>query len=100
MRIHNYSRLRTFWQQFPDAEKSLRAWYRLVECANWKSPADAKAMFGSVDFVGNNRLVFNIGGNKYRLIVAVNYGFHVAYVCFLGTHKRYDQVDAASVWED
>ncbi|KPC49657.1 hypothetical protein WG78_20080 [Amantichitinum ursilacus] len=65
--------------------------------ARWKSPQDIKARYGSADFVANNRVIFNIHGNHYRLIVAVVYRLQIVYVKFVGTHKAYDDIDAATV---
>jgi mRNA interferase HigB len=70
--------LRAFWEAYPPAEEPLRTWYALVDAAEWTGPADVKAMFGSADFVGDNRVIFNIGGNKYRLIVHVAYAYKVS----------------------
>jgi mRNA interferase HigB len=67
--------LRQFWEDHPDAEKPLRSWYATVDRAEWATPADVKAHFGPADFVGDNRVIVNIGGNKYRLIVHVSYTF-------------------------
>jgi len=75
----------------------LRAWYHDVLRAGWKSPADVKSVYASASIVGENRLVFNIGGNKYRLVVAVNYKYRMCYVRFIGTHKAYDSIDVATV---
>ena len=97
--MHNLSTLRNFWRRegCADAEGPLRAWFKEAEAANWRSPADIKRRYASASFVRGNRVVFNIGGNKYRLIVQVNYDFFVVYVRFIGTHKEYDRVDAESV---
>lgn len=98
MRIFNRSTLQAFWTKYPDAEQPLRAWHREVERASWKSTADIRARYGSADFVANNRVIFNIRGNRYRLVVAVKYepAFCV-FVRFLGTHSEYDEIDAATI---
>ena len=75
----------------------MRAWYHDVLRADWKSPADVKSVYASASIVGENRLVFNIGGNKYRLVVAVNYKYRMCYVRFIGTHKAYDGIDVTTV---
>lgn len=86
--------LKEFWVRHPPAEGPLRAWFSLVSKARWAGPADAKRAFGTtVDFVGDNRLVFDIGGNKYRLIVRVSYRFGRVLVKFIGTHAEYDRID-------
>ena len=90
--------LRLFWDHHPAAEIPLRTWYARVSDADWDGPADIKAMFGtSVDFVGDNRIVFDIGGNKFRLIVHVAYAYSRVQVKFVGTHKQYDAIDAETV---
>ena len=75
----------------------MRAWYHDVLHAGWKSPADVKRVYVSASVVGENRLVFNIGGNKYRLVVAVNYKYRMCYVRFIGTHQAYDRIDVTTV---
>ena len=89
--------LREFWEVHADAEQPLRAWYHDALRADWTSPADVKRVYASASIVGANRLVFNIGGNKYRLVVAVNYKYRICYVRFIGTHKAYDRIDVATV---
>jgi mRNA interferase HigB len=86
-----------FWQKHPDAEQPLRAWYHDVKHADWRSPAHIKAVYRNASFVGQNRVVFNIKGNKYRLIVAVQYDFRIVFIRFIGTHKEYDAIDAVKV---
>jgi mRNA interferase HigB len=90
--------LKLFWQKHPPAEGPLRGWFAVVSHAAWKGPADVKAMFGTgVDFVADNRLIFDIGGNKYRLVVHVAYRFKRVLVKFIGTHKEYDRIDPETV---
>lgn len=90
--------LRQFWERHPPAEGPLKAWFALVSHEEWRSPADVKAMFGNtVDFVADNRVIFYIGGNKYRLIVHIAYGFRRVLVKFVGTHADYDRIDPGSV---
>ena len=90
--------LREFWLVHPQAETPLRAWYDQVDKATWKTPHDVRAMFGSVDFVGDNRAIFNIGGNKYRLIVRILYDpYYRVMVKFVGTHDEYDKIDPETV---
>ncbi len=99
MRIVSRAALREFWEQpnYVDSEQPLKAWYDEAKHANWQTPQDIKVLYRNASFVGNNRVVFNIHGNKYRLIVAVNYNFSMIYVRFVGTHAQYDKVDAATV---
>lgn len=90
--------LRQFWEEYPPAKAPLTAWYALASKAVWAKPADVKAMFGhTVDFVGDNRAIFDIGGNKYRLIVHVAYRFKRVLVKFVGTHAEYDKIDPETV---
>lgn len=90
--------LRQFWRRHPQAEGPLRAWYAVVSRTEWSGPADVKRQFGTtVDFVGDNRIVFDVGGNKYRLIVHVAYSFRRVLVKFIGTHAEYDRIDAETV---
>jgi mRNA interferase HigB len=90
--------LRLFWERYPAAEVPLRTWYARVNAADWEGPADAKAMFGTtIDFVADNRLVFDLGGNKFRLIVHVAYAYRRVLIKFVGTHKHYDAIDAETI---
>lgn len=99
MRIISRATLRNFWQQpnYADSEQALKAWYDEAKEANWHSPQQIKMLYRNASFVGNNRVVFNIHGNKYRLIVAINYKYSVIYIRFLGTHADYDKVNAATI---
>ncbi len=91
--------LREFWEQrgHRDAEQPLRAWFAEARRATWRTPADIKTAYRSVSFVGSDRVVFNIGGNKYRLVVAVKYTAGVVFIRFVGTHSDYDDIDAGEV---
>lgn len=91
--------LREFWSRpgRSDAEQTLRAWVHVVRAADWSRPTDIKSMFRSADILANDRVVFNIGGNKYRLVVAVHYRGKRVFIRFIGTHSEYDKIDAAIV---
>lgn len=90
--------LRLFWEQHPQAEAVLRTWHSVVEKAIWESPADVKSEFGArVDFVADNRVIFDLAGNKYRLIAHVSYRYKRVLVKFVGTHKDYDRIDPETV---
>jgi mRNA interferase HigB len=90
--------LRQFWEEHPSAETPLRTWHAIVDGAAWSGPADVKQQFGaSVDFVGDNRLIFDIGGNKFRLVVHVAYRFGRVLIKFVGTHRQYDKIDPEAV---
>ena len=97
MRIIALSTLRSFWERHPQARLPLQSWYFEALRAQWRTPADIKAQYRNASFVGHNRVVFNIKGNDYRLIVAVAYRFQAIYIKFIGTHTEYDRVDAATV---
>jgi len=97
MRIISRKALRLFWEDHPDARQALQAWYADVKHANWKSPTDIKQAYRNASFVASHRVVFNIRGNKYRVIVAVQYKFKIVFIRFVGTHQAYNQVDAATV---
>jgi len=98
MQIIARKALKDFWSKHNQAEAPLTAWYLAASKADWSSPADIKAMFGTtVDFVGDNRVIFDIGGNKYRLIVHVAYKFRRVLIKFVGTHREYDRIDPEKV---
>jgi len=97
MRIIALATLRAFWGKYPDAEIPLRAWYALASRADWKTPADIKAAYRNASFTANRRVVFNIKGNDYRLVVAVRYGQGLMYVRFVGTHRQYDRIDVEAI---
>ncbi len=89
--------LREFWERHAAAEPPLRAWYHDALRADWRTPGDVKRVYANASIVGENRVVFNIGGNKYRLVVAINYPLRICYVRFVGTHKAYDRVNVKTV---
>jgi mRNA interferase HigB len=97
MRIISRKMLRVFWEQHPDAQQALQAWYHDARQAVWRTPADIKAVYRNASVVGNNRVVFNVKGNQYRLVVAVQYSLGIVYVRFVGTHQDYDRIDAATI---
>jgi len=97
VRIISRKALRTFWDDHPDARQALQTWYADVKQAVWKSPADIKRVYRNASVVANNRVIFNIRGNQYRLIVAVQYQFQIVFIRFVGTHQDYDRVDAGTV---
>lgn len=97
MRIIARRTLRDFWEQHPDAEQVLEAWYHDTKHATWTSPADIKQVYANASILPNNRVVFNIRGNHYRLVVAINYSFGIVYIRFVGTHREYDTIDATTI---
>ncbi len=97
MRIISRRILREFWEKHPDACAPLQAWFHDVEQATWTSPADIKAVYRNASFLANNRVVFNIKGNHYRLIVVIVYQHGVVYIRFVGTHNEYNLIDANTI---
>ena len=97
MRIIALKTLRLFWEQHPDAQQALQAWYRDAKRATWHTPADIRNVYRNASIVGNNRVVFNIRGNQYRLVVAVNYTPGIIYIRFIGTHQGYDKIDVTTI---
>lgn len=92
MRIIARKTLVEFWEEYPDSKEPLTEWYNIVSKAQWKHPNEAKSVFPTADNIGNNRLVFNICFNKYRLIVVLRYKIQMVYVRFIGTHQDYDKI--------
>ena len=97
MRRIAISTLREFWEKHPDAEQPLKEWYVKTCRANWKSLNDMRNDFNSVDYVGNQRYVFNIKGNNYRLVVAVKFTPGLVHIRFVGTHDEYDRIDVTTI---
>jgi len=97
MRILARSTLRRFWEKHPDAEQSLLAWHEEASRAEWTSPTDIKSTYRNASVIANNRVVFNIKGNNYRLIVHVRYDIRIIFIRFVGTHSEYDNVDATTI---
>ena len=97
MRIITLKTLRLFWEQHPDAQQALQAWYRDAKRATWHTPADIKNVYRNASIVGNNRVVFNIRVNQYRLVVAINYPHGIVYIRFIGSHDNYNTIDATTI---
>jgi mRNA interferase HigB len=97
MRIISRKPLREFAAKHSQADPLLDAWYRRVLRANWNTPADVKRDYATADVLPDNRIVFNIGGNNYRLIVRINYHRQAVYIRFIGTHAEYDRIDATII---
>ena len=94
MRIISKKALIEYWEKVPAARSELEAWHAEAKASDWAMPADVKAKYGNASILKDGRVVFNICGNKHRLIVWINYEFRTVYVRFLGTHKEYDKVNA------
>ncbi|MBN1969870.1 MAG: type II toxin-antitoxin system HigB family toxin [Candidatus Delongbacteria bacterium] len=99
MRIIAFKALREFIEkpEFMDSEVSLRAWYHDVKAAEWKNSNELKMQYKSASIVGEGRVVFNIKGNDYRLVIAIDYEFQVVFIRFIGTHKQYDKINAKTI---
>lgn len=97
MKIVAIKVLREFWERHPDAEQHLKAWVDEARQANWKQPSDIKVQYRNASILKNRRVVFNIKGNDYRLVVAVAYRFGAMYIKFIGTHKQYDAINAETI---
>jgi len=89
--------LRDFWEIHPDIEQQLKAWYQETSKADWKSPGDIKLEYPSASFLTDNRVVFNIKGNHYRLIVKIGYDYQMIWIRFIGTHADYDKINAKTI---
>jgi mRNA interferase HigB len=98
LRIFSRNTLVGFWRKHPDAEQPLRLWFSMVERSSWSGPAAVRALFGSADFLANNRVVFDIKGNRYRLVAQIKYGpLFLVFIRFVGTHAEYSRIDANKV---
>jgi mRNA interferase HigB len=89
--------LRTFWKRHPKAKGPLEAWHQEVARADWAAPSAVKTQFRSASVLQDNRVVFNMAGNQYRLIVKFNYPYRIVYIRFIGTHADYDAIDATTI---
>ncbi|MCI5157267.1 MAG: type II toxin-antitoxin system HigB family toxin [Candidatus Electrothrix sp. AUS1_2] len=97
MRIIAKKILRDFWETHPDAEQPLKAWHARVKSKDWKTSSDIKQDYRNASFLADNRVIFNIKGNTYRLVTMIAYDFGIIYIRFIGTHAEYDKIDAAII---
>ena len=97
MRVFTKGTLRAFWRRHPDSIRALEGWYDRVERADWESPPQLKADYPSASILGDNRVVFNIRGNNYRLVARIDYQLKRVYVLFVGTHAEYDRINVLEV---
>lgn len=97
MRVIAKKILRDFWAKYPDSEQQLKSWYKEAEDATWKNPNQIKREYPFASVLEDNRIVFNIKGNKYRLIVRINYNYQMVWIRFIGTHAQYDKIDATKI---
>jgi mRNA interferase HigB len=89
--------LREFWEKHSDAEQYLKTWFETAKTSNWKSPNDIKNVYANASILIDNRVVFNIKGNSYRLVVKFNYERQWAFIRFIGTHAEYDKINAETI---
>lgn len=97
MRVIAKKALRDFWERHAGCQSQLQSWYQEAKRANWKGPNDIKSQYPSASILAGNRVVFNIKGNSYRLIVRINYDYRLVWIRFIGTHAQYDKVDAKTI---
>ncbi|MBI1387442.1 MAG: type II toxin-antitoxin system HigB family toxin [bacterium] len=97
MRIIARGVLRDFCYRHPESEQPLKSWYKFVTHADWSAPADVKLDYPKASILKDNRICFNIGGNKYRLIVRIHYEYRIVYIRFIGTHAEYDSITADTI---
>ncbi len=97
MRIIARKTLREYWGRHPESEQPLSAWYREVEQADWSSPTGVMERFPNASIISDNRVVFRIRGNNYRIVVKIFYPGKVVYIRFVGTHREYDRINAEEV---
>lgn len=97
MIVISYGTLRNFYELHPDAKDALNNWYRIASQADWQSFHNIKQMFNSVDAVGNDRFVFNIRGNNYRLVAMIFFDIRTIYIRFVGTHTQYNKIDCSTI---
>ena len=96
-RIFAKSTLREFWEKYPDSELYLKTWFETATNANWKTPNDVKRSYANASILRDRRIVFNIKGNTYRMVVKFNFEHQLAFVRFIGTHSEYDIIDANNI---
>lgn len=97
MRIIAKKILREFWETHSDCEQQLKSWYKEAIDAGWKNPNEIKIEYPSASILNDNRVVFNIKGNNYRLIVKINFDFQIIWIRFIGTHSEYDKINANKI---
>ena len=97
MRVISRKTLKDFWERHADSEQALKAWFYETKATRWKSFTDIKTRYRSADALPGNRVVFNLKGNTYRLIVRLHYNTGIAFIRFIGTHAEYDKIDATTI---
>ena len=97
VRIIAKKTIRKFWESNPDSEQALKTWYREASRENWQNPNQVKRHFGQASVIGKNRVIFNICGNKYRLITEIDYKKRWIFIRFIGTHDSYNKIDSRKI---
>lgn len=97
MRVVAKKVLRDFWEKHEDCEQQLKAWFREAQKAEWENPNQIKTEYPSASILNDNRVVFNIKGNNYRLIVKINYEYEMVWIRFIGTHAEYDKINSNTI---
>ena len=97
MRVIAKKTIKNFWINYSDCEQQLKTWYQEATDSNWKSPADIKRLYPTASIFADNRVVFNIKGNTYRIVVRINYDYSIIWIRFIGTHAQYDKIDATQI---
>jgi len=97
LRVISRRALRECWEVHPDCEQQMKAWFREVSAASWMGPAQIRAAYPSASFLSDNRVVFNIRGNHYRIVVRINYAYGLVWIRFAGTHAEFDRIDATKI---
>ncbi len=97
MIVITYKTIKQYQESSKIAKEALERWYHIATIANWKSLSDIKTVINDVDFIGNDRYVFNIGGNKFRLVAMIHFSTTTIYIRFIGTHKEYDKIDCSTI---
>ncbi|WP_026770162.1 type II toxin-antitoxin system HigB family toxin [Asinibacterium sp. OR53] len=97
MRIIAKKTLRDFWEEHPGSKQQLLSWFQEAAKAKWTSTRPIKAAYPSASFLAENRIVFNIKGNTYRLVVKINYDYQMIWIRFVGTHAEYDKINAKTI---
>ncbi len=99
MRIITRSTLRDFWAIHSDSEQALKTWFQITKASDWKSPDDIRPLYpnAKLSFLKDNRVVFGISGNKYRIVVKIEYSKKLVFIRFVGTHAEYDKIDASNI---
>ena len=97
MRVIAKKILRDFWEKHTDCEQQLKSWYQETSNAGWKNSNEIKIEYPTASIIGENRIVFNIKGNNYRLIIKINFEYQMVWIRFIGTHAEYDKINAKTI---